>query len=189
MASRSIDSRARSRGGLTLTEALIAIALLAVLAATTVPALGEGDERRLEVAASEVRETLRFARAEAMRRGKRVLVDAESSPGCLKLFEGSCTSFPAPSAIADPRTKRSFVVDVSGSRHASSVAVSARFLASGVAYGGLLFDATGAAVDVCEVTLMQSKGAPQSGSGVTLSLGTRQVAVALDPSTGRVAGP
>jgi prepilin-type N-terminal cleavage/methylation domain-containing protein len=189
MASRCAHSRSHALRGFTLTEILIAVALLAILASAVVPGQGDSDDRRLELAASEVRETLRFARAEAMRRGKRVLVDAESSPGCLKLFETSCTPFGMPKVVGDPRTKRAFVVKVADGPYAIGVGVTPRFMAAGTAYAGLIFDASGAAQDVCQVTGMLSKGTPQAGSGVLLSLGAGQVSVALDASTGRVTGP
>lgn len=189
MAGRRAPSRSRAARGFTLAEVLLAVALLAILASSVVPGLGSGDDHRLEVAASEVRETLRFARSEAMRRGKRVLVDAESSPGCLKLFETSCTPFGMPKVVGDPRSKRAFAVKVADGPYAIGIGVTPRFMAAGTAYAGLIFDSSGAALDVCQVTGMISKGTPQAGSGVLLSLGARQVSVALDASTGRVTGP
>lgn len=175
--------------GFTLAELLITVALLAILAATMIPNLNSADADRLEVAAAEVRNALRFARSEAMRRGQTVLFDAESSPGHIKLSDTSCTPFGTPKKIDDPRTKLAFDVDVSGGPYSSGVTVTPRFMVDGTAYGGVVFDATGAAVDACRVTSMNGKGTPQAGSGVVLSLGTRQAALALDVATGRVSGP
>lgn len=175
--------------GFTLAEMLIVVALLAIIARVMAPALAGSDDRRLEVAASEVRESLRFARAEALRRGQRVLVDAESSAGRVKLFVTSCTPTGMPKVINDPRTKRAFDVDVAGGPYSGGVGVTPRFMAGGSAWGGVIFDATGAAADVCQVTGMTSQGTPQAGSGVVLSLGGKQVTLALDAPTGRVTGP
>lgn len=170
-------------------EMLVVVALLAVLAGMLVPNLEGGDERRLEVAAAEVREALRFARAEAMRRQQRVLFDAESSPGRLKVLDIECTSMGLPKVVNDPRTKRAFDVDVSGGPFSSGVTVTPRFMAGGSAWGGVIFGDTGTATAACQVTGMNNKGVPEAGSGVVLSRGNRQVTIALDAATGRVTGP
>lgn len=175
--------------GLSLAELLITVAFLAILARMTIPNLNSSDADRLDVAAAEVRNAMRFARSEAMRRGQTILVDAESSPGRIKLSGTSCTSFGTPNAVNDPRTKLSFDVDVSGGPFSAGVGLTPRFMAGGTAYGGVTFNAAGAAAEACQVTGMNSKGTPEAGSGVLLSLGTRQVAIALDAATGRVSGP
>lgn len=175
--------------GFTLAEMLLVVALLAVLAGVMVPAFDSGDDRPLEVAAAEVREALRFARAEAMRRQQRVLFDAESRPGRVKVIDIECTSMGAAKVINDPRTRRAFDVDVSGGPFSSGVTVTPRFMAGGSAWGGVIFDAAGSATDVCQVTGMNNKGVPEAGSGVVLSRGGRQLTIALDATTGRVTGP
>jgi len=184
-------TRPRKTGelGFTLAELLVTVAFLAILAVTLVPNMNSADIDRLDVAAAEVRNALRFARSEAMRRGQSVLVDAESSPGRIKVSATSCTSFGTPKVVSDPRTKLSFDVDVSGGPYSGGVGLTPRVMAGGTAYGGVIFDATGKVADTCQVTGMSSKGTPQAGSGVLLSLGTRQVTIALDAATGRVSGP
>lgn len=186
--------RARSPAlrGFTLLEMLIVVALLAIVARVMVPTLGGSDERRLDAAAVEVREALRFARAEALRRAKKTLVDAESTPGRIKVFwlSGSgCNDFGGQSAATDPRTKSDFNVAVSNGPFSSGVAVTPRFMGGGSAWGGVVFDADGSASEACQVTGLNGKGAPEAGSGVLLAIGARQVTVALDAATGRVTGP
>ncbi len=175
--------------GFTLAELLITVAFLAILAATLIPNMNSADADKLDVAAVEVRNALRFARSEAMRRGQTVLVDAESSPGHIKVSDTACTSMGTPVVVKDPRTKLSFDVDVSGGPFSGGVGVTPRFMVAGTAYGGVIFGTTGAVVDACQVTGMNSKGVPEAGSGVALSLGTRQVALVLDVATGRISGP
>lgn len=175
--------------GFTLAEMLLVVALLALLAGLMVPGLGSGDDRALEVAAADVREALRFARAEAMRRQQGVLFDAESSPGRLKVIDTECTSFGLPKVVDDPRTKRTFDVNVSGGPFSSGVTVTPRFMAGGSAWGGVIFGGAGTATAACQVAGMNNKGAPEAGSGVVLSRGGRQLTIALDTATGRVTGP
>lgn len=175
--------------GFTLAELLVTVAFLAILAATLIPNMNSADADKLDVAAIEVRNALRFARSEAMRRGQTVLVDAESSPGHIKVSDTACTSFGTPVVVDDPRTKLSFDVDVSGGPFSGGVGVTPRFMVAGTAYGGVIFGTAGNAADACQVTGMSSKGTPEAGSGVVLSLGTRQVALVLDAATGRVTGP
>lgn len=189
MAPRRTRTRCPASRGFTLVEMLLVVALLAVLAGLAVPALHSNDDQRLEVAAGEVREALRFARVEAMRRQQGVLFDAESSPGRLKLSDTNCTAIGAPKAVNDPRTKLAFDVDVSGGPFSSGVVVTPRFMVGGSAWGGVVFNAAGTAADACQVTGMTSKGAPEPGSGVVLSRGGRQLTIALDAATGRVTGP
>lgn len=181
--------RSPATRGFTLVEMLIVVLLLAVLARLLLPGLGGVDDHRLEVAAAEVREALRFARAEAMRRQRGVLVDAESSPGRLKVLDTYCTSIGTPKAVTDPRTKRAFDVDLGGGPFTAGVAVTPRFMVGGSAWGGVIFNAAGAAADACQVTGMNSKGAPEAGSGVVLTRGVKQLSVSLDSATGRVTGP
>ena len=192
MAARCATRRSPALRGFTLVEMLIVVALLAIVGRIMAPALSDSDERRLDAAAVEVREALRFARAEALRRAKKTLVDAESAPGRVKVFwlSGSgCNVFGGPSAATDPRTKSAFNVAVSSGAFSDGVTVTPRFMGGGSAWGGVVFDADGAAGDACQVSGMVSKGALEAGSGVMLSLGARSVSVNLDAATGRVTGP
>ncbi|MGH8496716.1 MAG: pilus assembly FimT family protein [Gammaproteobacteria bacterium] len=56
-----------ARAGFTLTEMLIAVAILSALAAVAVPMLSAPDPERVELAAAELIQALRFARSESER--------------------------------------------------------------------------------------------------------------------------
>ena len=183
--------RTRAPHGFTLVEALIVVTLLAVLAAVALPTLSTLDDRRVAVAAGEVRGALRLARAEAMRRGRSVLVDAESAPGHMRLYVAACATYGSGSTVVtDPRTKSAFDLDVVGGPFSAGVLVTPRFVASsGSAYAGLVFAADGSASEVCQVAGGNSRGMPQAGSQVLLSLANQRASVNIDPPTGRVTGP
>jgi prepilin-type N-terminal cleavage/methylation domain-containing protein len=182
---------APSLRGVSLTEMLTVVALLAVLAGVMVPSLAPHDGTRLEVAAAEVRDALRFARAEALRRGKPALLDAETTPGKLKVIwlSANCNGLSSFTAATDPRSKVAFAANVTGGAFSAGVVVTPRFLAGGTAYGGLVFDAHGKPSEACVVSSKTSKGAPEAGSNVLLTLGDRQATVSVDGVTGRVSGP
>jgi len=70
----------RSARGLTLIEAAVVVAVLAIVVATAVPSLaGFIDMRRLDSAASQLAADLRLARGEAVARNRAVRVSVQAS--------------------------------------------------------------------------------------------------------------
>ncbi len=174
--------------GFTLAELLVVILLMAALAATAIPQLSSQEPERLDVAASEVRAALRFARQEALQRGSPVLVDMETQAQTVKLMLGTCKSPSDP--LLDPRTGRNFVVDLSRGPQTRQVGLNAQVLvANGRSYQGLVFDASGAISEACDMAAAKDKGTPSRGSQVLLTLGEQQRSLTLWPATGRVSGP
>lgn len=174
--------------GLTLAELLVTLAVLSIIAMVTLPALSFDQSRRLDAAALRTGQALRHARSEAMRSGAPVLVDAESSPGQLLLLRRDCTPSGSPPAVLDPLSRQPYAENIAGSTHAGGVTLSARFLAGGTPYAGLVFDASGAAVRACSVAAGINRGAPEAGTSIELAYEGRTRSIAIDPPTGRISG-
>jgi prepilin-type N-terminal cleavage/methylation domain-containing protein len=67
LSTRGSASGGRFQSGLTLTEVLVAVAILGIVAVAAVPDFSSVDEQRLQRAAVEVADAIRFARSEALR--------------------------------------------------------------------------------------------------------------------------
>lgn len=72
--------------GYTLTELLVVISLLAVIAAIAVPGSSSNDESRLDIATADVVAAIRLARSEAVRTGEPYGVHASSSNQRIRVY-------------------------------------------------------------------------------------------------------
>ena len=88
-----------------------------------------------------------------------------------------------------PTTKRAADIAVTDGSFSGGVVVAPAFNVASIAYSGVVFDASGSAVQACEISTMTRKGAPQAGSGIVVSLAGKSARVALDAATGRVTWP
>ena len=177
-------SAAHARG-YTLAELVVVALILAVLAAAAVPLMTAPNESKLDAAAAEVGNALRFAVAESRRTGRHVLVDAETRPGHVLLLTSDAAAARG-ADVVDPLTKRAMDIDVAASAFSAGVSVNPKFLGTSGAFGQLLIAPTPA------FSASQSSiviGPLQPGSGIDLMLGARTVTVAFDSVTGRVTTP
>jgi prepilin-type N-terminal cleavage/methylation domain-containing protein len=174
--------------GLTLAELLVTLVVLSIIAAVTVPTLSHDGSRRLDAAVERTGNALRHARSEAMRTGALVLVDAETAPGRLRLLRTGCGSAATAAAVLDPLSRQPYDEDIMGSTNASGVTVTARFMVAGSAYGGLVFDASGAATRACSVGAGIDRGVPEAGSSIELAYNGLTHSISIDPPTGRITG-
>ena len=90
---------------------MIVIALIGIVAVATIPVLWSQAPTRLDGAATEVGNALRFALSEAKRSGGYLLVDA-STPGHLRVH-ASNASGAILDAVNDPLTKAALHIDTS----------------------------------------------------------------------------
>jgi type II secretory pathway pseudopilin PulG len=165
-------------------EVLIVIALIGIAAMVAIPMLRSQEPARLDAAATEVGNALRFALGEARRTGGYLLVDA-STPGQLRVHASNASGAML-GALNDPLTKSPLDVGASAPLWSSSIAMTGSFFSGGVAYPQLL---VGPAGQLRAFDGGIDRGPLQSGSGVVLSSGTLSVAVAINEATGWVAIP
>jgi len=171
--------------GFTLAEILIVVAVIGSIAAVVVPLLSFIDSKRLEVAAEEVGNALRFAISEAGRTGGYVMADAQSNPGHLRIVRSNASGADL-GTVSDPLTKRAFDIDVASAAFSAPVAMAPRFLQGGTAYAQLLIGPT---TQLRAFDWAVDRGPLQAGSGIVLSLDSASVTVSIDEATGRVTLP
>src|SRR6266705_1480834 len=192
---------AQSSRGFTLLETLIAVVLIGIVALAAVPLLSSQNPTKLDVAAAEVGNALRFAIGEVERNASCVWVDGsvsghlrvQSKAGCLSPGPGSVWA-----ALSDPLTKRDLDLDTSGPAFSGQVSMAVRFLVLGdstsTPYPQLLIYPLGPGT---QLQLWVYDGAPTPnykgslgpGSGVVLTLRPQTVTVAINESTGLVTLP
>jgi type IV fimbrial biogenesis protein FimT len=97
-----MDSKLSSQHGLTLIEAAVVVAVVAISAATAVPGLQRlAEQRRLDGAATELAATLQLARNESIARNRVVRLAFDEGNACYLLHTGpagSCRCTPQGSA-------------------------------------------------------------------------------------------
>jgi len=174
---------AQATRGFTLVEALVVIALLGIVAMATIPVLRSPAPAKLDAAATEVGNVLRFVVSEASRSGTYLFVDG-STDGRLRVLNSNASGALLGNAT-DPLTKAALQVDTAAPPWSGDVTMSASFLQGSNAYKQLLVG-PGAQLVVFDGGV--SRGAMQSGSGITVSLGGASATVGLE-TTGRVTLP
>ena len=181
----------RSSRGFTLAETLVVVVLIGILALAAVPLLSSQNPTKLDMAAAEVGNALRFAISEAERSGGCVYVDG-SAPGHLRVYSSAGCASSGWGALSDPLTKRALDLDTSGPAFFSGqVSMAPKFFLGGTAYTRLLIVGPGVVPGTQLLVFdgISSLGPLEAGSGVVLTLGPQSVTVALNEITTRVALP
>lgn len=178
--------------GLHLIELLIIIAILGMTAVVALPHLAATDPARLDLAAQEVADALRFARAEALRTGlpHGALVDHDASQATYKdlavyRVDTAASPFGIAALSYHPVDKQAYDRALGGGAQGSGIrldSASAPFAFDTIAgQQHLHFDASGVPV------LYRNGVAKRLLSGaVTLGNGREQRTVSVAPVTGRV---
>src|SRR6266568_7172819 len=123
----------RSSRGFTLLETLVAALLIGIVALAAVPLLSSQNPTKLDVAAAEVGNALRFAISEVERIGGCVWVDGSVS-GHLRVWSSAGCATSGWGVVSDPLTKRALDVDTSGPAFFRQISMVSRFFSYGTAY-------------------------------------------------------
>ncbi len=191
----------RSSRGFTLLETLVAVVLIGIVALAAVPLLSSQNPTKLDVAAAEVGNALRFAFGEVERIGGGcVWVDGSIVPGHLRVYSSATCASNSSGwvVVSDPLTKRALDVDTSGPAFSGQISIAPKFFYGGTAYtqllitgAGVVGPGTGTQLYVYDSSTSPStpKGPLQANSGVVLTLGPQTATVALNETTGLVTLP
>ena len=182
--------RSERHEGFTLAELLVVVAIIAIVAAVTIPLLSFQDSKKLDVAAEEVGNALRFAVNEARRTESYILVDAKTFPGRLRVVTSDPTGADL-GPVNDPLTKRALDIDIEGGAISGPVSMTPKFIGGVTPYQQLLIGpkcCTAGQLQVFDGASV-NMGPLQSGSGIELSLGGLPVTVTISETTGFVAIP
>ncbi|SRR6266496_1902147 len=179
----------RSPRGFTLLETLVVAVLIGIVALAAVPLLSSQNPAKLDVAAAEVGNALRFAIGEAERINGCTWVDG-LAPGHLQVWSSAACDRTAWGPLSDPLTKRALDVDTSGPAFSGQVGMAVRFMYGTTAYSRLLIG-PGMQLNVYDNVNPTPNlvGALGPGSGVVLTLGPQSVTVAVNETTGLVTLP
>ena len=181
-----------SSRGFTLLETLVAVVLIGIVALAAIPLLSSQNPTKLDVAAAEVGNALRFASSEVERIAGCAWVEG-SNPGHLQVWSSAVCDKNNWGAVSDPLTKRALVVDTSGPAFSGQVSMAVKFFVPGnsTAYTRLLIYGPGTQLQVYDNVTPTPNfvGLLGPGSGVVLTLGPQSVAVALNEITWLVTLP
>ena len=174
-----------TRAGFTLTEMLVVVALLAAFAAVAVPILSAPDPARVELAAAELVQALRFARSEAERTGTPHGLRVDAAVDTAQMFRVDTAAIPPARdfAVYHPVDRQLFVLDLAADPATANVEIAAA-----------AFSFAGACAELRDI-VFEASGTPScadpvssavTSATVDLSDGRSQRRVAVAAVTGRV---
>jgi len=173
----------------TLLEMLIAVTIVALVATIALPSLSTGDEKKLDLAATEVANAIRFARSEALRTGEGHGLTISQVTQTVTANKYDLTTAPISTlgTLTHPVDKKPYDFNINTASATSGVTISNTddvFNFTGL--GGrrsLIFDAYGTPkwiVGSGPTTYLLSDG------NIELSYGFQKRVVSVAPITGRV---
>ena len=183
--------------GYSLAELMVVLALVSVLALAAIPAVAPSADKRLDAAAQEVIDALRFAQIEARRTGTFYGADFSVDPATrtrrVRVFRGDGATPPNPVYdVIHPLDKKLYDKQLARVSATAGVTISAATFyyqsgaATPVARDWAAFDAAGTPEYYPDAGNYLAYSAAPNVSAVTLTYQGKSVQVLLDPVTGRV---
>lgn len=182
--------------GYSLAELLVVLALLSVLALVAIPVAAPSADKRLDAAAQEVINALRFARIEALRTGAFYGADFSVDPATgtrrVRVFRTDTAVPPNPVYdVRHPLDKNLYDNQLVTGSATAGVTISAAtfYYQSGVTLvlsDWAAFDAAGTPEYYPDAGTYSAYSVAPEVSAVTLTYQGKSVQVLLDPVTGRV---
>jgi len=180
-------TRFRSHG-VTLVEVLVVVAILGVVAVVAIPDLRSGGDGKLDLAAQEVAQAIRFARSESIRTGEVHGIQISENTQRTVVYKADMATSPIgmASILYHPVSKQPFDFDLDSHPLAKGVKITnsqSPFLYATGRLKNLLFTATG-----IPYWIVNSTGStyPLVDGTIELGYGNGSRTVAVAPITGRV---
>ncbi|HUY03590.1 MAG TPA: prepilin-type N-terminal cleavage/methylation domain-containing protein [Rhodocyclaceae bacterium] len=182
--------------GYSLAEMMVVVALLSVVALVAIPVATPSTDKRLDAAAQEVIDALRFARSEALRTGACYGADFSLDPATgsrrVRVFRTDSAIPPSPVYdVRHPLDETPYDIQLVTGTTTAGVTISAAtfYFQSGatlVVRDWVAFDAAGSPEYYPDASTYTAYSAAPDVSAVTLTYQGKSVQVLLDPVTGRV---
>jgi type II secretory pathway pseudopilin PulG len=191
MARLSRLCKARRSRGVSLLEALIFVAVVGLVAVVALPNFTSSSAGQVELAASEIAEALRFARAESMRTGDVFGVTVDKDTERLIVFKVKMNPLPVAPEFTIYHPIRKQLWDVSFGSNLSTRSVDVANASGPFEYVGLaaqptvLFNARGRPFGVDTASGQTYRLANSTAVSLT-SAGNDAALLRLDPMNGRV---
>ncbi len=178
--------------GYTLVELVLVIALIAAAAAVALPSTAAAGQARVDAAASEVAQAVRFAQSEAIRTGVVRVVSLDPTSSHVRVFGLNMMATPPVEDLSAPvfypvsrQQKYDFGLNDIPATAGVTITSTQFTFSDGSTAVQLGFDATGAPVNILGSTPSASKALTGVGQ-VEIGFGALRRFVYVDADTGRV---